>query len=152
MAFHEIRISFFVIVWTLCAQTLNLATCYIKWSFLKTCGYHHFSEENDSCIAHIQTLSSWASKNAVAGTCVEVLIDEIDDHSSCSIKSRTSQILQNTNGHHNARFSLYKIDEQKIVTRWASQKNNWIQDTLSIKWVPNLNRLCHRKNQIKISP
>jgi hypothetical protein len=63
---------------------------------------------------HIQTLSSWASKNAVAGTCVQVLIDdEIGDHSSCSIKSRNNQILYNTNGHHNARFSLYKIEKTK---------------------------------------
>ena len=62
---------------------------------------------------HIQTLSSWASKIAVAGTCVQVLIDdEIGDHSSCSIKSRNNQILFNTNGHHNARFSLYKIEKK----------------------------------------
>ena len=58
-----------------------------------------------------QTLSPSASKNAVARTRVVVLIH---DHSWCSIKSKTNQKLYDTNGQHNGRFSLYKINKKKM--------------------------------------
>ena len=82
-----------------------------KWSLNTWFDFGSDQKVYDFALHIISDPSPWASKNAVARTRVVVLIH---DHSWCSIKSKTNQKLYDTNGQHNGRFSLYKINKKKM--------------------------------------